>query len=100
MEPTRDTHTTLIDLLDRILDKGMILDADLMITVAGIPLLGIKLNAALAGMDTMLKYGIWNDWDEAQRATASEAQRNNDLLSLDRIKDRNTSVIEVGSLGK
>jgi hypothetical protein len=75
MEPTRDTHATLVDLLDRILDKGLMLDADLIIHVAGIPLLGVKLRAALAGMETMLKYGIWQDWDEAQRGFAAEKQR-------------------------
>ena len=75
MDPTRDTHATLVDLLDRILDKGLILDADLIIHVAGIPLLGVKLKAALAGMETMLNYGIWQDWDEAQRAVATEEQR-------------------------
>lgn len=70
MNPTRDTHATLVDLLDRVLDKGLILDADLIIHVAGVPLLGVKLRTALAGMETMLKYGIWRDWDEAIRATA------------------------------
>ncbi len=75
MDPTRDTHTTLVDLLDRILDKGLILDADLIIHVAGIPLIGVKLKAAIAGMETMLKYGIWEDWDAAQRAVAVEEQR-------------------------
>ena len=75
MDPTRDTHTTLVDLLDRILDKGLILDADLIIHVAGIPLLGVKLKAAIAGMETMLKYGIWEGWDAAQRAVAVEEQR-------------------------
>ena len=75
MEPTRDTHATLVDLLDRVLDKGLIIDADLIIHVAGIPLLGVKLRAALAGMETMLKYGIWQDWDEAQRAIATKEYR-------------------------
>jgi hypothetical protein len=75
MNPTRDTHTTLVDLLDRILDKGMIIDADLIIQVAGIPLIGVKLKAAIAGIETMLKYGIWEDWDAAQRALATEDQR-------------------------
>jgi len=75
MEPTRDTHATLVDLLDRVLDKGLILDADLIIHVAGIPLLGVKLKAALAGMETMLNYGIWQDWDAAQRAIATEEYR-------------------------
>jgi hypothetical protein len=82
MQPSRDTHATLVDLLDRVLDKGLILNADLMIHVAGIPLLGVKLNAALAGMETMLKYGIWNDWDEAQRATATEERRRKEEVSL------------------
>lgn len=75
MEPLRDTRATLVDLLDRILDKGLILDADLIISVSGIPLLGVKLKAALAGIETMLEYGIWNDWDEAQRAYAAEERR-------------------------
>ena len=75
MDPTRDTHATLVDLLDRILDKGLILDADLIIHVAGIPLIGIKLKAAIAGIETMLKFGIWEDWDAAQRAVATEEQR-------------------------
>jgi len=75
MDPTRDTHATLVDLLDRVLDKGLVLDADLIIHVAGIPLLGVKLKAALAGMETMLEYGIWKDWDEAQRAIATKEQR-------------------------
>ena len=75
MVPTRDTHATLVDLLDRILDKGLILDVDLIIHVAGIPLIGVKLKAAIAGMETMLKYGIWEDWDAAQRAVATEEQR-------------------------
>jgi len=75
MEPTRDTHATLVDLLDRVLDKGLLLNADLIIHVAGIPLLGVNLKACLAGMDTMLKYGIWQDWDAAQRAFATEESK-------------------------
>ncbi len=75
MQPTRDTHATLVDLLDRVLEKGLVLDADLIIHVAGVPLLGVNLRACLAGIDTMLKYGMWQDWDEAQRSTAAMEQR-------------------------
>jgi ssDNA-binding Zn-finger/Zn-ribbon topoisomerase 1 len=70
MEPTRDKHATLVDLLDRVLDKGLVINADIIISVAGIPLLGVNLRAALAGMETMLKYGIMNDWDELTREYA------------------------------
>jgi len=60
--------------LDRILDKGIVLQADLIISVAGIPLIGARLSVVLAGMETMLKYGIMSDWDEAIRATAAQQQ--------------------------
>jgi hypothetical protein len=82
MEPTRDTNATLVDLLDRVLDRGLILNADLIIHVAGVPLLGVNLKACLAGIETMLKYGIWQDWDEAQRAVAAEEQRRKKQLPL------------------
>jgi len=75
MKPTRNMHASLVDLLDRVLDKGLMLDADVIICVSGIPLLGVKLKAALAGIDTMLRYGIWEDWDEAQRAIAREERQ-------------------------
>jgi hypothetical protein len=75
MQPSRDTHATLVDLLDRVLEKGLVLNADLIINVAGIPLIGVNLRAYLAGIETMLKYGIWQDWDEAQRAIASRERQ-------------------------
>ncbi len=71
MEPRRSGHATLVDLLDRILDKGIVIHADLMISVAGIPLIGVNLRAAVAGMETMLKYGMMTQWDEKTRAHMS-----------------------------
>lgn len=68
MEPTRNSHATLVDLLDRVLDKGLVIHADLIISVAGIPLIGVNLRAALAGMETMQKYGLMTDWDQSIRA--------------------------------
>ena len=68
MEPTLDTRHTLTDLLDRLLDKGVVIQADVIISVAGIPLIGINLRAALAGMETMLRYGVMQEWDEQVRS--------------------------------
>ncbi|MDD5014006.1 MAG: gas vesicle protein [Atribacterota bacterium] len=77
MEPSRDAHATLVDLLDRILDKGLIINADIIISVAGIPLIGVNLRAALAGMETMLKYGVMQSWDEKTRAWEREHWKKN-----------------------
>jgi len=72
MEPTRNSHATLVDLLDRTLDKGLVIHADLIISVAGVPLIGVNLRAALAGMETMLAYGAMTEWDKSMRALESE----------------------------
>ncbi|MDI6889664.1 MAG: gas vesicle protein GvpJ [Thermodesulfovibrionales bacterium] len=77
MEPSRNTHATLVDLLDRILDKGLVINADIIISVAGIPLIGVNLRAALAGMETMLKYGMMKAWDEKIRAWEREHWKKN-----------------------
>jgi hypothetical protein len=77
MEATRERRTTLVDLLDRVLDKGAVIDADVIITVAGVPLIGLKLRAMLASIETMIEYGMWADWDKAIRAAASEEVKKN-----------------------
>jgi hypothetical protein len=83
--PTRYEKATLVDLLDRVFDKGVVIHADLLISVAGIPLLGVNLRAALAGMETMRRYGIMQDWDERARAWEREqaAQRREPALGTD-----------------
>lgn len=57
MRPTKDEHA-LVELLDILLEEGAVIQADLVITVADIPLIGISLRAAIAGMATMAEYGF------------------------------------------
>ena len=79
MEPQRNTNATLVDLLDRILDKGLVIYADLIVSVAGIPLIGVNLRAALAGMETMLKYGVMQAWDEKSRLWETEHRKKQEI---------------------
>ena len=65
MLPSRDG--ALVDLVDRILVKGVILHADVIISVSGVPLIGINLKAAIAGLTTMVDYGMMGTWDEQIR---------------------------------
>jgi len=58
IEATKDTAGTLVDVVDRILDKGLVINADIAISVAGVELLGIKIRAALASFETAAKYGL------------------------------------------
>jgi len=55
------------DILQKLLDKGLVLNADLIMSVAGVPLLGVNLKAAIAGIETMLEYGMMEAWDKRTR---------------------------------
>lgn len=61
MQPERTGRATLVDLLDRILDKGLVLNADLVISLAGVPLIAVCLNTAIASVETMQKYGMMKE---------------------------------------
>lgn len=73
MEPTRNPEVTLPDLITVLLDKGTYLNLDLIIAVADIPLIGINLRATIAGMETMLEYGMMREWDEKTRAWVQQS---------------------------
>lgn len=68
MEPDPPSDDdAVVDLVDVLLQEGAVLDADVVVAVADIPLIGIKLRAALAGMSTMREYGLFEEWDERLR---------------------------------
>jgi len=71
--------------LDRILVKGVVLYADVVISVADIPLIGINLRAAIAGITTMLDYGMLQDWDEEIRRKVLHG-RSESKPELERVK--------------
>jgi L-cysteine desulfidase len=48
----------LADAIERILDKGLVINADISVSVAGTELLGIKIRAALASFETAAQYGL------------------------------------------
>lgn len=48
----------LAELIDRILDKGLVINADIKIDLAGTEILGIKIRAALASFETAAKFGL------------------------------------------
>ena len=85
MEPVQDWkgRATLVDLLDRVFDKGVVIHLDLIISVSGIPLIGVNLRAALAGMETMLQYGMMQDMDVKTRMWEAQHRKNKQVPLLE-----------------
>lgn len=48
--------TSLIDVLDRVLDKGIVIDAWVRISLVGIDLLTVEARVVVASIDTYLRY--------------------------------------------
>ncbi len=71
MEPQRQPRATMTDLIERVMDKGVVVKLDLIVGMAGIPLIGISLHAAIAAIETMLQYGMMEDWDSRTRAVGN-----------------------------
>jgi hypothetical protein len=60
--------SSLIDVLDRVLDKGIVIDAWVRVSLVGIDLITVEARVVVASIDTYLKYS------EAVGASASASR--------------------------
>lgn len=72
----RMTHSTqatnLADILERVLDKGIVIAGDINISLVGVELLSIKVRLLVASVDKAMQIGI--NWWEADPALSTKAQ--------------------------
>jgi gas vesicle structural protein len=46
----------IYDLIDRVLDKGLVIDANISVALVGIEILVVRARIVVAGIDTFLRY--------------------------------------------
>ena len=56
VERAAPSGTSLIDVLDRVLDKGIVIDAWVRVSLVGIDLITVEARVVVASIDTYLKY--------------------------------------------
>ena len=49
---------SLADVIDRVLDKGVVINADIAVSLAGVELLSIRIRAVLASLETAARFGL------------------------------------------
>jgi len=79
----------LADILDRILDKGVVIAGDIMISLVGVELLNIRLRLLIASVDKAIEMGInWWETDPYLSSQAKATTEQNRLLQerLDRLE--------------
>ncbi|MDG9717766.1 gas vesicle protein [Streptomyces sp. DH24] len=69
----RDSGANLADILERVLDKGVVIAGDIRINLLDIELLTVKLRLIVASVDKAKEMGI--DWWETDPALSSRARR-------------------------
>ena len=58
LAPQRDRDGTLTHVIETLLDKGLVVNADITVSLAGVELLGVRIRAALASFETAARYGL------------------------------------------
>jgi gas vesicle protein GvpA/GvpJ/GvpM family len=82
--PGRPTESTnLADILERVLDKGIVIAGDIQINLLDIELLTIKLRLLIASVDRAREMGI-NWWESDPSLQAMEQRDNGDRDELER----------------
>jgi hypothetical protein len=73
--------TNLADILERVLDKGIVIAGDITISLADVELLNIKVRLLVCSVDKAMSIGInWWESDPALSSKASQIVEENKLL--------------------
>jgi hypothetical protein len=89
--------TNLADILERVLDKGIVIAGDIKIQIADVDLLTIKIRLMVASVDKAMEMGI-NWWQEdsflSSKAREKELIQQQDALDarLEKLESLNKSV--------
>jgi gas vesicle protein GvpA/GvpJ/GvpM family len=90
IEPRRIQSTSLIDILDRILDKGLVVAGDVRVSIANVELLTIRIRLLVCSIDKAEQIGLnWWRYDTAlvaqEETTTTIARLENRIADLERL---------------
>jgi hypothetical protein len=95
MQDQRMQHSiqgsSLADILERVLDKGIVIAGDITISLVDVELLNIKVRLLVASVDKAIEMGInWWESDPKLSTQAKQLEEENRLLRerLDRLEAR------------
>jgi len=78
------SSTTLVDILDRVLDKGLVVAGDIRIALANVELLTIRVRLLVCSIDKAQEIGL--DWWKHDSFLSSQAPRDNE--TIDALQER------------
>jgi hypothetical protein len=91
LAPPPSGPSSLADILERVLDKGIVIAGDIQVNLLDIELLTIKIRLLVASVDRAKEMGIdWWEGDPTLSSTAGQLERENATLRdrLERLEER------------
>jgi hypothetical protein len=76
-----NSGSSLIDVLDRVLDKGIVIDAWVRVSLVGIDLITVEARVVVASIDTYLKYSEAVGAAATASRPAIEGRSNEELVA-------------------
>ena len=73
LPPSHHRATGLVDVLDRVLDKGLVIAGDIKVSLAEVELLTIRIRLLICSLDKAQEIGL--DWWRYDRELSSGAER-------------------------
>ena len=87
--------TNLADILERVLDKGIVIAGDIKISIADVDLLNIKIRLLIASVDKAMEMGInWWQQDSFLSSKAKESELGKENVALKKRLERLEARIE------
>jgi gas vesicle structural protein len=83
VERAAPSGTSLIDVLDRVLDKGIVIDAWVRVSLVGIDLITVEARVVVASIDTYLKYSEAVAQTSPGAREVGSGSSNNDALQAE-----------------
>lgn len=96
LEPSYRRSTGLVDVLDRVLDKGLVIAGDIRVSLAEVELLTIRIRLLVCSIDKAEQIGLdwWRDDPHLSVAARKLAQENEALQEQLRLMEHRLSEIE------
>ena len=69
----------LLDVLDRILDKGIVINGEITISLLKSEILSLRINLVIASIETAKRYGLelpWEKWQDSSKKLQVKEQNN------------------------
>jgi len=60
-------NLNIVDAIDRILDKGIVINGEITVLLVGTEVLSLRVNLVIASIETAKRYGIELPWEKWQR---------------------------------